>query len=214
VSFERHWLASVHPHHVEDLVEKVAAPSTHDAVAHWLRSGWPLSVTRQDEGCEGIFLGMPLPPAAGKRRIRFSVRRESIAAFEPPLPLTHVASRGSKPVREWLDDIDREAHRRGILLRVFGSYAWSCLTDWDFTTPASDLDLVCDVTVREDVAGCIDLFRAGHPKCDVELRFPSGRAVALGEWMAVAGKGRVLAKSLRGPSMVEADELAAELCDR
>ena len=66
-----------------------------DALRRWFANDWPLVVRRSDgvvRAGHGA-LGLPLPPAEGKRRLCFEVRNQTIARFAPPLRLAEAALR-------------------------------------------------------------------------------------------------------------------------
>lgn len=112
----------------------------------WPLHRWPLVVRRRGEGeadaaAGKIPLGLPLPPAAGKRRIALGLRRAEVAAIGPPPPLA--AARDAAPPA-WQPAIAALlALTPGV--RCFGSLAWQHVTGLAYLAPTSDLDLLWDL---------------------------------------------------------------------
>ena len=67
-------------------------------IIDWADRGWPL-VARRAMPCEkdGVALGLPLPPFAGKRRISLLMRPEDIVSTAPPLELRAAISVAPEP---------------------------------------------------------------------------------------------------------------------
>lgn len=116
--------------------------SVHGVVG-WVDRGWPLVARRPGPGdMPGIALGLPMPPSAGKRRLRIVVRPEDIVTVASPLTLND--ARGSAPP-DWQSTLAKVidmAMRHGVQARVFGGLAWQALTGMDYLTASSDLDLL------------------------------------------------------------------------
>src|SRR5580698_5810519 len=77
----RHQLVRVNPAAWESLLRARADLSGEPLLREWARQGWPLIVRRRGplDG-DGVLLGLPLPPSAGKRRIAVEMPAGDIAS--------------------------------------------------------------------------------------------------------------------------------------
>lgn len=113
----------------------------------WRDNDLPLIVCQQnadmDEGM--VLLGLPLPPAQGKRRLSLTVQADHIKKIErPPLLLD---TTGCAPT-DWHATIEK-LMRCTPAFRVFGSLAWQYLTGFQYLSATSDLDLCLDINGLE-----------------------------------------------------------------
>jgi phosphoribosyl-dephospho-CoA transferase len=177
-------------------------------VAQWVDRGWPLIGRRSlaGEGA-GVPLGLPLPPAAGKRRLSFLLPSAAIRTTTPP-PWLWVAARMA-PCRWWgtLDRLDTLAIQHGLQARVFGSLAWRALTGLDYLTAESDLDLLLQVRADTDLAaltiGLAEIERLAPMRIDGELAREDGAAV---NWRELhSGARQVLVKTEGGVALLDAE---------
>ncbi|MDR6498913.1 phosphoribosyl-dephospho-CoA transferase [Burkholderia ambifaria] len=114
-------------------------------VRAWAERGWPLIVRRAspDEADAGrVPLGLPLPPAAGKRRIALNVAADALATVGPLPALADVLSAAPDAWHAPLRALDALGARCGVRGRVFGSLAWQALTGERYLGASSDLDIV------------------------------------------------------------------------
>lgn len=114
-------------------------------VRAWAERGWPLIVRRAspDEADAGrVPLGLPLPPAAGKRRIALNVAADVLATVGPLPALADVLSAAPDAWHASLRELDTLGARCGVQGRVFGSLAWQALTGERYLSESSDLDIV------------------------------------------------------------------------
>ncbi|MDM0030128.1 malonate decarboxylase holo-[acyl-carrier-protein] synthase [Variovorax saccharolyticus] len=136
-------------------------------VASWIDRQWPLVGRRAFVGeGEGVALGLPLPPVAGKRRLSFLMQHADIVSVTRPPPLSwagQVAPAGWCPTLERICDL---ASRYGFDARVFGSLAWHALTGLDYLTDRSDLDFLFHVS------GDLDLLRLHSALARIEADAP------------------------------------------
>lgn len=176
-------------------------------VASWVQRGWPLVSRRSTPGdLEGVPLGLPLPPFAGKRRISVVLPPGDIVevASSPPLAL---ASRAAP--RDWwsaLDALEEVARQHAINLRVYGSLAWRALTGLDYLTPSSDVDVLFCLRGTTNVQGLVAAI--GHidskapMRIDGELLREDGAAAS---WREIhEGASDVLVKTERSVALREA----------
>jgi phosphoribosyl-dephospho-CoA transferase len=173
----------------------------------WADRGWPL-VARRTTPCEkdGLALGLPLPPFAGKRRISLLMRPEDIVAKAPPLELRAAISVAPELWRHTLEDLVSLAFRRDVEARIFGSLAWRALTGLDYLSPDSDLDFLLPLRRESDVAGLtaeLAAIEAAAPmRLDGELVRDDGASV---NWRELHTGGReVLVKTADGVSLLDA----------
>ncbi|WP_428668526.1 malonate decarboxylase holo-[acyl-carrier-protein] synthase [Reyranella sp.] len=182
-------------------------------VAHWVDNGWPLIGRRPLPGeGEGVPLGLPLPPAAGKRRLSYLMPRDAILATTPP-PCLRVAGRVA-PCRWWgtLDRLEALAIQHGVQARVFGSLAWRALTGLDYLTAESDLDLLLQVRTDTDLSalttGLAEIERLAPMRIDGELVRDDGTAV---NWRELHGSARqVMVKTAEGIALLDRERFLAE----
>ncbi|MBJ9591654.1 malonate decarboxylase holo-[acyl-carrier-protein] synthase [Burkholderia seminalis] len=114
-------------------------------VRAWAGRGWPLIVRRaspDEAGAGRVPLGMPLPPAAGKRRIALNVAADALATVGPLPALADVLGAAPDAWHVPLRALDALGARSGVQGRVFGSLAWQALTGEPYLGPSSDLDIV------------------------------------------------------------------------
>ncbi|TXM74687.1 malonate decarboxylase holo-[acyl-carrier-protein] synthase [Methylobacterium sp. WL69] len=167
-------------------------------VASWVERGWPLVARRSAVGETGHALGLPLPPALGKRRLSFVLDPAAILSVAPPPRLAEVASLAPadwQPTLVRLLALDPET-------RTFGSLAWQYLTGLTYLSPTSDIDLLWRLDGSADalLAGLADIARDAPMRIDGECLGAGGRAV---QWRELAeGTPEILAKDAHGVTLV------------
>lgn len=176
-------------------------------IAGWAHRGWPLVVRRRGPGDRPgrLALGLPLPPALGKRRIALDIPPAAIVAADPPLALHRVRDAAPAIWQPAIEALLALAERCEVEARVFGSVAWAALTGLDYLTAGSDLDLIWPATPRLDelLVGLVAIERVAPGRIDGEIVEPSGAAA---NWRELAsGAAEVLGKSLGGVAIVPAD---------
>jgi phosphoribosyl-dephospho-CoA transferase len=122
-------------------------------VIGWVDRGWPLVARRAMSGeADGLSLGLPLPPSAGKRRLSFLMRPDDIVSIAPPTALSAAIGVAPERWRRTLKDVVILASRHGVVVRIFGSLAWQTLTGLTYLTASSDLDLLLPIRRSSDLA--------------------------------------------------------------
>ncbi|HEX3350607.1 MAG TPA: malonate decarboxylase holo-[acyl-carrier-protein] synthase [Acetobacteraceae bacterium] len=178
-------------------------------VAGWAQARYPLVVRRPGCGDAAgtVPLGLPLPPAHGKRRIAVTLEPEEIVHAGPP-PLLAEAATVAPP--GWRDGIDRLLHL-DPLTRTFGSLAWQHLTGLPYLSEGSDLDLLWRLPSEADVgallAGIAAIARETPMRIDGEVVGAAGGV----QWRELQGDdaGAILVKGSRDVRMMQrADFLA------
>ena len=186
----------------------------------WSARGWPLVVRRRDGDesiCpdEKIAVGLPLPPALGKRRLKFHITNDGVAAHAPALALDDVVAAMEPAWQCALAPLARDAARARIAFRVFGSAAWQTQTGLVYLHDQSDIDLLVEPASIDELETAIALFerfeRRTPIRLDGEIVFPGGDAVAWREWNRARSAGRVLAKRLTEAALVPKMALAEQL---
>jgi phosphoribosyl-dephospho-CoA transferase len=159
------------------------------ALRDWAADGRPAIVRRAlcDDG-DAVALGVPLPPALGKRRVALRCSPDAILHTAPP-PLLREAAAAAP--REWQVTI------AALLLsdpaiRCFGSLAWQHLTGLAYLAETSDIDLIlaCVTAAEADArAAQLAVIAADAPmRIDAELVAPDGAAVQWREWRSDASE--------------------------
>jgi len=176
--------------------ELVQAP----VLASWCAQGWPL-VARRGTGTEppgDVPLGLPLPPAMGKRRLFFALPSTALRPPMPPPLLSEAAVDAPPAWRGVIAQLVAAAPR----VRVFGSLAWQHLTGLPYLAATSDLDLLWQLPAS-DPAGLLDdiaAIAANAPmRVDGEIVREDGVAA---NWREAVSAPEILVKSLHGVSLM------------
>lgn len=208
----RHDLVYVSPTAWRALLGRRADLAGEPLVAGWVERGWPLVGRRANsEEVHGLPLGLPLPPAAGKKRLAVMMRREDVVSVMPPPGLSSAIRVAPLAWQSTLLDLARLTTRESVETRIFGSLAWRAITGLDYLTDRSDLDFVIhvhrDTRIRRlaDELACI---AADAPmRLDGELIRADGAAV---NWRELhAGASELLVKTVAGTSLVDAGHFLA-----
>ncbi|HYT96746.1 MAG TPA: malonate decarboxylase holo-[acyl-carrier-protein] synthase [Casimicrobiaceae bacterium] len=193
-------------------------PTARAAIGLWSARGWPLVVRRPDDGgsfCadENISVGLALPPALGKGRLKFKITSDGVKAQARPLALDDVVAAMEPAWQRALGPLARDAASTGVTLRVFGSAAWQTQTGLVYLHERSDIDVLVEPANRDELDTALALFerfeRQTPVRLDGEIVFPGGGAVAWREW--ATSDERVLAKSLTRAALVPKTALAEQL---
>ncbi|CAH2409608.1 malonate decarboxylase holo-[acyl-carrier-protein] synthase [Mesorhizobium escarrei] len=177
-------------------------------VAGWVDCGWPL-ITRRPlpDEADGLPLGLPLPPSAGKRRLSVIMRTDDIVSTAPPLSLSAAVSAAPRTWLDTLDKVERLASQHGVEARVFGSLAWRNLTGLEYLSPGSDLDLLLPLPrtgLARLTAGLAAIEAQAPMRLDGELVRDDGAAV---NWRELhSGAREVLVKTTSGVTLCEAND--------
>lgn len=169
--------------------------------ADWAAAARPLIVRRPgpgDAACE-VPLGLALPE--GKRRVALTLPEQAVIKMQSPPLLSrarHAAPAAWQPGIEALITLNPQ-------IRVFGSLAWSAFTGLAYLTPASDLDLLFDISddpgeTLYRVSRLVELERSMPMRLDGECVRADGCAV---NWRELAGSApQVLVKGFGPPRMM------------
>lgn len=208
----RHDLVFVSPQGWRAMLAARADLAADPLVARWPREGWPAIRRRaRPEEPDGIALGVPLPPSAGKRRLSFLVQDDDIAGIARPPLLRAVCESAPLAWQYALDRLDEAAARHALEARVYGSLAWGTLTGLDYVTDRSDLDLLLQIDRTTDLdrlTAAIAAIEAVAPmRIDGELVREDGAAVNWREFHA--GSDQVLVKRIDGVGLFDRRRFAS-----
>lgn len=179
----------------------------------WARLGRPLIVRRRTPGERGetVPLGLPLPPADGKRRIGLTLAPALLSPMEAPdlAAAAGHAPAGWQPAINALVEIGR---RHGITPRPFGALLWQALTGLTYLSARSDLDLLWPCAtglpagLLDEIGTVADMAPMG---IDGEILLPDGAGLQWRELHDAPEDGSVVAKSLDRVALVPAAALRA-----
>jgi phosphoribosyl-dephospho-CoA transferase len=181
-------------------------------VETWADRGWPVIVRRRAEAEDPVSVpvGVPLPPADGKRRVALLLPPGGVLARSSPHLLCAAAKVADPGWRSTIVSLLALGARTGVEPAAFGSLLWQHLTGLAFLSPNSDLDVLWPVPTGFDVlslvCGIAEVARAAPLRIDGEVIFPDGSAVNWYElWNAhrTTDRATVLAKSIEGVRLVE-----------
>lgn len=195
---------------------------TDAAVLRHARDGHPF-VMRRTTICEqaseyaaGIPLGLRLPSGAAARGLAFSAEPGAVAKVAPPLSLAEALTHEGLPHdwREPLARLERAAAGSDIVLRVYGSVAWQCMTGQAYLHAGSDIDLLLRPTSIAQARDGLELLQTfvneSALPLDGELELPDGRAAA---WKELLGSTRyVLVKSDDGVGLTQREAIWDPQC--
>ncbi len=177
-------------------------------VANWVDRGWPLVGRRANAGeGQGVALGLPLPPSAGKKRLAFLLQPEDVVAVVPPPSIARAIHAAPPSWRTGLLRLGELASQQGLEARVFGNLAWQAITGLSYVTDRSDVDFVlnvCDHTRLLPLAEAVARIEADAPmRLDGEL-IRGGSAV---NWRELhAGSPDVIVKTVFGVTLFNTDQ--------
>ncbi|MCJ2070217.1 malonate decarboxylase holo-[acyl-carrier-protein] synthase [Methylobacterium sp. J-030] len=171
----------------------------------WADAGRPLIVRRRVPGEAGtaIPLGLPMPPADGKRRIGLAL---PAAALTPMAPPDLSATREYAPAA-WHATIAALlalGRGHGLAPRPFGSVLWQAVTGLTYLGPTSDLDLLwpCPEPVSTGLLDGLDAIAREAPmRIDGEILLPDGTGLHWRELRDAPKGGSILAKGLDGVTL-------------
>ncbi|MES0041800.1 malonate decarboxylase holo-[acyl-carrier-protein] synthase [Mesorhizobium sp. M0091] len=175
----------------------------------WAARGWPLIVRRSvcNEAADLVPVGLPLPPALGKKRVGLTFPTTAIARCSPPPLLADIIP--SAPT-SWLPCIDKLLRLDGGV-RSYGSVAWEHLTGLAYISDSSDIDLIWSWRAADDtrtlLAGLESIERTAPMRIDGEIIALDGMAV---NWRELySGQTEVIGKRLDALIAIPRDDFLA-----
>jgi phosphoribosyl-dephospho-CoA transferase len=181
----------------------------------WAESGQPLIVRRRMPGESGdtVPLGLPLPPADGKRRIGLALPSAMLSPMEPP-DLAIAAPHAPGAWQAAIGALVAIGRHDGIVPRPFGALLWQALTGLTYLSATSDLDLLWPCATGLP-AGLLDRIGAvadtAPMSIDGEILLPDGTGVQWRELRDAPEDGSIVAKSLDRVALVPAAALRASI---
>jgi phosphoribosyl-dephospho-CoA transferase len=108
----------------------------------WATLERPLIVRRRGplDG-DGVMLGLPLPPSAGKRRIAVEMRAGDVASVSPLPSASEVLRMAPVAWQPCLQELTDLARAYSVRAGVFGSLGWQWITGLAYLGPHSDIDI-------------------------------------------------------------------------
>jgi phosphoribosyl-dephospho-CoA transferase len=196
--------------------ELLAARRDLDGVPHlpgWGQARRPLIVRRRVPGETGdlVPLGLPLPPADGKRRIGLALPADALR----PVPAPSLAEAAPHAPRAWQPAIGALltlARDHGLTPRPFGALLWQAVTGLTYLSATSDLDLLwpCAGPVPPSLLAGLARIDEGAPmRLDGEVLLADGGGVQWRELFEAPERGSVLVKDLDRVAMRVVGEVSA-----
>ncbi|AWN41249.1 malonate decarboxylase holo-[acyl-carrier-protein] synthase [Methylobacterium durans] len=212
-AFRRHDLLDVEPGAWEAALASRTDLDGAPQVADWVRRGFPVIVRRRHPGeaAGPVPVGLPLPPADGKRRIGLALPPGSVQARAPVAAARAVAA-APEAWRPVLEDLDGLGRRHGVVPHLFGGLLWQHLTGLAYLSATSDLDLLWPVSgaVPPGLLDGIAAIEAGAPmRLDGEILLPDGSGVNWRELRAAEPGASVLVKGIDRAALRPADAVLA-----
>jgi phosphoribosyl-dephospho-CoA transferase len=202
----RHQLVRVHPAAWQSLLRARPELTCEPLLLDWANRGWPLIARRRGplDG-EGVWLGLPLPPSAGKRRIAAELQPGDLTSVSPLPCISEV--QGAAPV-EWqpcLQELTDLSRTYGVRGGVFGGLCWQWLTGLSYLSPRSDLDIAWTLPRPDRLDAFLDdlanIDARATMRLDGELVHADGRAA---NWRELHAGGPDLALKTADQVLVRA----------
>jgi phosphoribosyl-dephospho-CoA transferase len=210
--WQRHDLLRVAPDAWRVAVSARQASVAAPLLEVWADRGWPVVVRRRMQGEKnGLPIGVPLPPSAGKLRIAMTIPGDAVISGSAPPFLQDVMQ--TAPTPNWqrlISALIRVGMQHDVQPLVFGSLMWQYQTGLSYIGPTSDLDVLWPVSDRCDVAslvsGIAGIEGHGMPRVDGEIIFSNGSGINWKELFNALRAGapdRLLVKDMEGARLVD-----------
>lgn len=192
----RHSLVRVHARAWQAWLAAQSALQGEPVLRDWAARGWPLIARRALPGeAAGVPLGLPLPPALGKRRIAVTLPADAIESVFSLPSLRDAMAGAPLSWQATLHHLVGVAEDFQVEVRVFGSLAWQALTGLAYLGANSDLDLLWTLPARArlaDLLATLAMIEAHAPmRLDGEFVRADGAGVNWRELHAGAGEALV-----------------------
>lgn len=171
----------------------------------WAEAGRPLIVRRRVPGetDPGIPLGLPMPPADGKRRIGLTLPARVLIPMAAP-DLAGTCDHAPATWRPAIASLLALGRDYGLQPRPFGSLLWQAVTGLTYLSETSDLDLLwpCQEPVPTSLLAGLAAIAATAPmRIDGEILLPDGTGLHWRELRDAPADGSVLAKGRDGVTL-------------
>ncbi|NMF87942.1 malonate decarboxylase holo-ACP synthase [Aromatoleum petrolei] len=171
----------------------------------WVRAAWPVVVRRAEAAQPGLVAVGLRGSSRAERHASWVARDAVLRALSPETLAQGVRAGGERPAHPVLDTLHRlvpPLDEIGLAWGPAGSTAFALATGAAILHANSDLDLVLRAAVAPSALQRRRLQALqGGVACRLDIQIETGAgAFALNEWLA--GRGRVLLKTDRGPVLV------------
>jgi phosphoribosyl-dephospho-CoA transferase len=211
-SWRRHELLTVAPSLWRSELASRPAVAAAPFLATWADNGWPVVVRRRMVGDrpDGVPVGVPLPPAAGKMRIALTVSEQAVLERSSPPSLQAISHAADSAWEPTIRALIALGARYGVSPAAFGSLLWQYRTGLPYLSAHSDLDVLwpisADCEIGALVAGIAATEQRAPMRIDGEVVLPDGEAVNWRELHIALnqdGPRQVLAKSIDGVRLLD-----------
>lgn len=191
----RHQLVRLYPAAWESLLRARADLAGESLLYDWATRSWPLIARRRGplDG-DGVVLGLPLPPSAGKRRIAVEVRTGDVASVDPLPSVSEVLGTAPAVWQRCLQELMDLSRTYGVRDGVFGSLCWQLITGLTYLGPHSDIDIAWTLPRADQLEGFLDALADIDARAPVRLDGELVRADGAGaNWRELRAGGAELA---------------------
>jgi phosphoribosyl-dephospho-CoA transferase len=211
-SWRRHELLTVAPNFWRSELASRPAVAAAPFLAAWADNGWPVVVRRRMAGDspDGVPVGVPLPPAAGKMRIALTIPEQAVLERSSPSSLQAISHAADPAWEPTIRALIALGVRYGVSPAAFGSLLWQHRTGLPYLSPESDLDVLwpipADCEIGALVAGIAAAEQGAFMRIDGEVVLADGEAVNWREFHLALnqdGPRQVLAKSIDGVRLLD-----------
>lgn len=211
VEAARHDLVAADPSAWAALLRRRADLHGLPHLADWAEAARPLIVRRRVPGEDGrlVPLGLPLPPADGKRRIGLALAADALRPVSAP-SLAQAAAQAPASWKATIEALLTLAGRHTLVPRPFGALLWQTVTGLAYLSATSDLDLLwpCRDGIPAGLLARLAGIDAESPmRLDGEILLPDGGGVQWRELHEAPAGGAVLAKYLDRVAMRPAADI-------
>ncbi|HEX4916736.1 MAG TPA: malonate decarboxylase holo-[acyl-carrier-protein] synthase [Limnobacter sp.] len=219
MGFARHdlvWIAPEAVQHALPAGPLPMEPMRALALLHrWAHCKYPLIVARQDNlpveytAEAWLRVGLAEPPAWGKRRMGYLVRKSDVLLHRHGPALAEVLHQLPGAWQKPASVLVQALPQLKVQARVFGSTAIQCTTNLSCLHAGSDLDLLltpADWPAAQAACLLLEDLRLAHPGCriDGEIINPHGEAV---QWQELVRRpSQLLSKGLHGVRLLDVEE--------
>jgi len=203
----RHAMATVAPEAWRAMLASRPDLAGEPLVETWADAARPLVARRSVEGDppQTTPLGLPLPPAQGKRRIAVSLPRAAVLAVTPPPRLDDARSAAPPAWRPTIVELLALDDQ----VRTYGSLAWAWLTGLAYLSASSDLDLLWTLpepaSLDPLLAGIAAIAARAPMRIDGEIVGAAGAV----HWRELQGGGEVMVKHPTGVRLMTREAFLA-----
>ncbi len=176
-------------------------------VEAWADAARPLVARRSVESdpLHTVPLGLPLPPAQGKRRIAVSLPRAAVLAVTPPPRLDDARSAAPQVWQATIAELLALDDRA----RTYGSLAWAWLTGLAYLSDGSDLDLLWTLPAPALLDPLLAGIAAAAARAPMRIDGEIAGAAGAVHWRELQGGGEVMVKHPAGVRLMTREAFLA-----